>query len=170
MTFSSPKLLTRSQVPGTGNQSYMPRPSHTCRLFPETKSMSYICDDVSTSCNTHVYLPTTRLYPLNPRSSTDDKKKSNNQNPIHFSTFSQDQSRRLGLGPTYAVSLSLEKIHYNFLQQKRQPKIRGKEKRLYSACRGSNPRPQIKSCTQATFGPSEPERTVFVFLLFKKKT
>ena len=63
----------------------------------------------------HVYLPTTRLYPLNLRSSTDDKK-SNNQNPIHFSTFSQDQSRRLGLGPTYAVSLSLDKTHYNFLQ------------------------------------------------------
>ena len=67
MTFSIPKLCTRSQVPGTGNQSYMPRPSCTCRLFPETKSMSYICnDDLSTSCNTHVYLPTTRLYPLNP--------------------------------------------------------------------------------------------------------
>ena len=65
--------------------------------------------DVSTSCNTHVYLPTTRLYPLNPRSSTDDKK-GNNQNPVHFSTFSQDQLRRLGLGPTYAVSLSLDKI------------------------------------------------------------
>ena len=63
----------------------------------------------------HVYLPTTRLYPLNPRYSTDDKK-NNNQNPIHFSTFSQDQSRRLGLGPTYAVSLSLDKIDYNFLQ------------------------------------------------------
>ena len=115
MTFSSPKLLTRSQVPGTGNQSYMPRPSYTCQLFPETKYMSYISMyDVSTSCNTRVYLPTTRLYPLNPRSTTDDK--SNNQNPIHFSTFSRDQSRRLGLGPTYAVSLTLDKIHYNFLQ------------------------------------------------------
>ena len=42
--------------------------------------------------------------------------KSNNQNLIHFSTFSQDQSRRLGLGRTHAVSLSLDKIHYNFLQ------------------------------------------------------
>ena len=116
MTFSIPILITRSQVPGTDNQSYMPRPSYTCRLFPETKSMSYICnDDVSTSCNTHVYLPTTCLYPLNSRSSTDDKK-SNNQKPIHFSTFSQDQSHRLGLGPTYAVSLSLDKIRYNFLQ------------------------------------------------------
>ena len=45
-------------------------------------------------------------------------KKSNNQNSIHSSTFSKDQSRRLGLGPTYAVSLSLDKIYYNFLQQK----------------------------------------------------
>ena len=42
--------------------------------------------------------------------------KSNNQNPAHFSTFSQDQSHRLGLGPTHAVSLSLDNIHYNFLQ------------------------------------------------------
>ena len=115
MTFSIPKLCTRSQVPGTGNQSYMPRPSCTCRLFPETKSMSYICDDLSTSCNTYVYLPTTRLNPLNPRSSTDDK--GNNQNRIYFSTFCRDQSRRLGLEPTYAVSLSLDKIHYNFLQR-----------------------------------------------------
>ena len=44
-------------------------------------------------------------------------KKSNNQIPIHISAFSQDQSRRLGLGPTHAVSLSLDKIHYNFLQR-----------------------------------------------------
>ena len=115
MTFSIPKLRTRPQVPGTGNQSHVPRPSYTYRLFPETKSMSYIRnDDLSTSCNTRVYLPTTRLYPLSPRSTTDDK--SNNQNPINFSNFSRDQSRRLGLGPTYAVSLSLDKIHYNFLQ------------------------------------------------------
>ena len=90
MTFSIPKLIAyvpgpRSQVQGTGNQSYMPRPSYTRRLFPETKYMSYICNDLSTSCDTHVDLPTTRLYPLNPRSTTDDK--SNNQNPIHFSTF-----------------------------------------------------------------------------------
>ena len=113
MTFSIPKLLTRSQVPGTGNQYYMPRPSYTCQLFPETKYMSYICNDLSTSCDTHVDLPTTRLYPLNPRSSTDDK--GNNQSPTHFSTFSRDQSRRLGLGPTYAVSLSLDKIRHNFL-------------------------------------------------------
>ena len=71
--------------------------------------MSYTChDDLPTSCNTHVYLPTTRLYPL------DDK--SNNQNPVHGLTFPRDQSRRLGLGPTYAVSLSIDKIHYNFLE------------------------------------------------------
>ena len=109
MTFSIPRLRTRSQVAGTGNQSYMPRPSYTCRLFPETKSMSHICNaDLSTSCNTHVYLPTTRLYPLNSRSSTDHK--SNNQSPIQFLTFSRDQSRRLDLGPTYGVSLSLDKI------------------------------------------------------------
>ena len=112
MTFSIPKLLTRSQVPGTGNQSYMPRPSYTYRLFPETKYMSYICyDDVSTSCNTRVYLPTTRLYPLNPRSSTDDK--GNNQNPIHFSTFSRDQSRRFGLGPTYVHLTKSTTTSYN---------------------------------------------------------
>ena len=90
MTFSIPKLLTRSQVPGTGSQSYMPSPSYTCRLFPETLLRSIcripgICYDdvkVSTSCNTRVYLPTTRLYPLNPRSTTYGK--SNNQNPIHL--------------------------------------------------------------------------------------
>ena len=106
------QFLTGSQVPGTGNQSYMPRPSYT---FPWNQTVSYICnDDVSTSCNTHVYLPTTRLYPLNPRSTTDDK--SNNQDPIPFLIFSRDQLRRLGLGPTYAVSLSLDKIHCNFLQ------------------------------------------------------
>ena len=66
MTFSIPKLLTRSQAPGTANQSYMPRPSSTCRLFPDTKSMSYMCTRywLSTSCNAHVYLATTRLYPL----------------------------------------------------------------------------------------------------------
>ena len=45
-----------------------------CSTFPETKSMSSICDDdLSTSCSTRECLPTTRLYPLNPRSSTDDK-------------------------------------------------------------------------------------------------
>ena len=112
-------------------QNYLPGPRHqvlainpichhphTCRPFPETKSTAHICnDDVSTSCNTHEYLATARLDPLNPRSSTDDKK-SNNQNPNQFSTLSHDQSRRLGLGPTYAVSLSLDKIHYNFLQHK----------------------------------------------------
>ena len=42
---------------------------------------------------------------LNP-SSTDDK--SNDQNPIHFSTFPRDQSCRLGLVPTYPVSLSID--------------------------------------------------------------
>ena len=62
------------------------------------------------------YLPTTRVYPLNPRSFTDDK--SNDQSPIHLSTFPRDQSRRLGLGPTYAVLLSIVKIHYNFSQQR----------------------------------------------------
>ena len=35
-----------------------------------------------------------------------------------------------------------------------QTKIKGKETRLYSACRGSNLRPQIQGCTQALLGPS----------------
>ena len=58
------KLLTRSQVPGTGNQSYMPRP-HLLIEFFLTPNRCHVCnEDFSTSLNWHVYIKETRLYPL----------------------------------------------------------------------------------------------------------
>ena len=69
-------------------QNYLPGPRyqvlainpicHDPHILVDFFLKTNLCnDDVSTSCDTHVYLLTTRLYPLNPRSSTDDKK--NNQ-------------------------------------------------------------------------------------------
>ena len=90
----------------------------------------------------------------------------NNQNPIHFSTFSRDQSRRLGLGPTYAVSLSIDKIHYNFLQQKWWKKRKEKKSSLSIAVVGEPLRPPARCIMPPRCFSSLPAKTLRTVRLF----
>ena len=117
VTFSIPKWLTRSQV--LAINPILDDPHILVDAFLKANRADVcrirICNDLSASCNTHVCVSSN-----NPPISTKSKifywRQKQRPKPNPLLNFSSNQSRRLGLGPTYAVSLSIDKIHCNFLQ------------------------------------------------------
>ena len=92
---------TTYQVPLNGNQSYS-----TTLIYFSTFSwhqINAVYNGISTSYHTHAHLPTTQIYPypLNPISSTDNKRRPKSNPLPNFS--SRDQSRRLTPLITFAL-------------------------------------------------------------------